>query len=187
MIHIEDTSTSFDSFDDYPDLISMQCWNVLQFYQLRGKCTVMIKENIEPIPDLQYCIFSPPENKYYLRTSKGYDLDYLYFYRPTLTFSGEDITIENLRRYVYDENVYLLFTKEQAEEIKTFLQRLWKSRFTTEGTVRYKDYINLLDQSLKFEDYKEYASGLTGHKTVTRQFEMRIKAIWDNIYKKNIS
>jgi hypothetical protein len=168
--------------EDFEGYTPIKVWNLLQFYRLSGKKTTLAKENLEPLV-VKYAIFSPTDMRYYLKDFRGYSVDELYWYRQTLTFSGESLEIENLRRYAYDTNVVLLFTPEQMEETKLFLQKLWKSHFNSEGTVKYKDYINLLDQTLKFDDYKDYSKSLTGYATVCHQFELRITAIWDEIYK----
>jgi hypothetical protein len=173
-----------ESLQDFlPEYTPIKVWNLLQFYRLSGKKTVLAKDNLEPLV-VKYCTFSPQEGKYYIKDFRGYNVNTLYWYRRDLDFSGDDVAVETLRRYVYDtEIVSLLFTPEQMEDTKLFLQKLWKSHFSTDGTVRYKDYINLLDQVIKLEDYKEYSRSLTGFATVCHQFELRITAIWDEVYK----
>jgi hypothetical protein len=185
-LKIDDNNNSqyFSTLEDVkPDYVPIKVHNLLQFYRLKGKKITLIAENIEPIPDLKYVVFSAFEKRYYLRTYRSYDLDTFYWYRPTLTFSGEDDSVNSLRNYIYDGNVHILFTNEQVEEMRKFLQRLWKSHLVGEGKVPYKLFLNLLDQSLKLEDFKEYSEGLTGFRTVCKQFEDRIAGIWDEIYK----
>ena len=168
-----------------PEYKSVPVWNVLQFYRLIGRKTVMCAANLEPIPDLNYLVFSPQENRYYLRQSQNWSLNELYFYRKDIDFSGENETILALHRYVSDNNLFLLFLGSQVEETTQMLQRLYKSHFVGEGKVSYKAWLKLLDESLKLEDYKGYGSSLPGFKTVCNQFNLRIGAIWEGIYKLN--
>ena len=164
------------------DYTPVKVWNLLQFYKPEGKKTVLSKENMVPIKDVRYTIFSATENKYYIKKFRNYNVDTLYFYRKNYDFYGEDAAVESLRNYVYDQNVHLLLNNEQMEEINTFLQRLWKTRFTGDAKVKYRLYINLLDQSLKLEDYRTYSTNLMGRKTVINQMEIRINSIWEEIY-----
>ncbi len=185
MIYHSEISYWVSDLGDIKDYVHIKVWNVLQFYQLEGRKTVLSRYNMIPIERLRYVIFSPSEKRYYIRTFNNYSLNRLYFRRWAVDNLSEDEACESLRRYIIDENVYLLFNKRQQEEMRIFLQRLWKSRFEGEGTVRYKDYINLLDQSLQLEDYREYGKNLIGYKTVEHQFEIRISEIWNEIYKKS--
>ena len=157
--------------------------NLLQFYQLKGKHTVLSKDNIECIPDLKYVVFSGHEQRYYLKTFRGYDLDTFFWYRPTLTFSGEDEAVNALRNYIYDGNVHILLTNEQTENIRSMLKRLWKGQYVGDGTVPYNLYLKLLDQYLRLEDYRDSSQGADGYKTICNQFSTRIRGIWDEIYK----
>lgn len=177
-----DLSQWFDDLKDAePEYTSIKVWSLAQFFKVKGKRTILCKEGLEPIKDIQYVIFSPQEKRYYLKTYRNYSLTALYFYARDIDFGGESVEIENLRRYVQDGNVYLLYTKELMEETTEFLKRLWKSQFNSDGQVRYRDYIDLLTQSIDLEDYKDYSRELTGHKTVCNQFKMRINAIWKRI------
>lgn len=183
-IHSDETSSWFDSLEDVlPEYTAIKVWSLIQFFKLEGRKTTLCKDNLIPIKDIQYVIFSPHENRYYLRTYRNYSLNMLYFYTRDIDFSGEDVAIENLRRYVYDGNVYLLFDETKMLETKKFLKRLWESQFNSDGQVRYKDYIDLLTQSIDLEDYRDYSLQPTGHRTVENQFRLRIKAIWDRIAK----
>ena len=181
-IHHDDISIWVDSLDALkPEFTIIPVWNTIQFFQLKGKHTVMIAENLEPIKDVRYSVKSG--EKFFVKTYRNYSLDELFFYRRDLTFSGADYAIESLRRYVDDRNVSLLLTKSQFDEINETLARIWKSHFVTPGRVQYKHFIALLNESIRLEDYKSYSQGLLGSKTVVSQFETRIRNIWDEIYK----
>jgi hypothetical protein len=184
-LHSDDICTYGDKIEDFEGYKPIKVWNLLQFYKVEGRKTTLEKSNLEPLV-VKYAIFSPTDLRYYLKDFRGYSVDELYFYRQTLTFSGESLEIENLRRYAYDTNVVLLFTPEQMEETKLFLQKLWESHFKSKGQVKYKSYIDLLDQVIKLEDYREYSKSLTGFQTVCHQFDLRIAGIWDEIYKSKI-
>jgi len=183
MIHSTDISVSADDLDDFAPLKPIPVWNPIQFFTLRGRTTTITRDNLICLENVQYCVYSPLEKRYYQKTYRNYDLDMMFWYRRSLTFSGEDEAVEQLRNYIYDKNVSLLLNEEEFESIQNTLGRLWKSKFVGESVVRYKHYINLLDQYIRYEDYKEYSIGLIGHKTVCAQFEGRIKGIWDEIYR----
>ena len=166
-----------------PDYQPVKVWNLLQFFRLSGKKTVLAKDNLEPIPGLKYLLFSPAEKIYYLKEYRGYSVDELYFYRRTLTFSGEDIAIVNLRNYVLDGNIYLLFDENMVQDTKEMLARVSKSYFHSETELKYKTFINILSLSIDLEDYRTYSSNLTGFKTVCNQFEQKIAALWQSCLK----
>jgi len=182
----DDISQWADDLEGFkPEYLPVKCFSLLCFFQLKGRTTSMVATNLEPIPNLSYTIFVPHENRYYLKEFRGYDLETLYQYRPTLTFSGEDMGVENLRRYVHDGRVWLLFTHDQVTQISVMLQRLWKSHFSIEGKLDYRTYLELLKNSIDLEDYRNYGKELVGYKTVCAQYERRIRELWDKAKNKN--
>lgn len=182
----DDISSWFTDLKDSikPEYSAIKIDSVLSFYTLSGKRSLLAIDNLSPITDVAYTVTSAHENKHYLRQFRNYPLENLFFYRKTLTFSGDDTAIENLQRYVEDSNVHLLLTPEQVTATSDMLKRLWKSQFKGDGKVDYRIYIQLLDQSLRLEDYKSDGSSLTGYKTVCNQFENRIVELWKTAYDK---
>jgi hypothetical protein len=73
----------------------------------------------------------------------------------------------------------------QVNETTQMLQRLYKSHYVGEGKVSYRRFIELMDVSLSLEDYREYGKSLMGFKTVCAQYERRLSAIWEEVYKQN--
>jgi hypothetical protein len=146
----------------------------------KENCVDMKKNNLIPIPDLTYCVLAkyPGGDRYFLREFHNYSIDELYWYRQTETFSGQSTAIENLRKYVSDKRVTLLYTPEQIANTQEVLRRLWKAEFKTEGQLDYKLYLAILEQNLLYEDYKDTGKNLTGFKTVSHQFELRIAELW---------
>jgi hypothetical protein len=185
MIFSDDNSKWFVALDDckIEGYTPIKVDNLLQFFTLEGRKTTLAKANLIPIPNLQYLLFSPQETRYYIKTYRGWSVDVLFFYRKTMDFSGQDEAVDNLRRYVIDGNIWLLYDKQSITDMSAFLKRLWKANFNDEGQVPYKLYIQLLQESINYEDYKSYASHLTGYKTVCNQFEIRIKELLDKIHK----
>jgi hypothetical protein len=178
-------SSYAESLEDFkPEYVPVKVNSVVEFFHLRGRTTSMIKSNVEFIPDLHYCYLSPVEKRFYFKSYKCYDLDTLFFYRPTLTFSGQDEAIEQLRTYVLDGNVWLLLTAEQIADTSAMLERLWNAQFKDRGKLDYRSYTKLLKASLDYEDYKDYGKALTGYRTVCNQYEKSISAIWDEAYRK---
>jgi len=178
-IHSEEDITWFDSIEDVkPEYTPIKAWSVLQFFTLRGKSSKLIKDNLDPIEGLYYLLFSPQENRYYKKPYRGYDIDTLYFYRQTLNFSGEDLAVENLRRYVADGNIWLLFNADQIKDTQSLLARVWSANLTTEGKLDYRIYIQLLKENIDYEDYQSYSKSHIGYRTVCNQFQIRIDELW---------
>ena len=156
--------------------ITVKVWNVIQFFTLRGRTTQLKAENVIPFPSVKYLCKGEGEH-YLLRDYKGYDLDTLFFYRPSLTFSGQDDHIEQLRKRVENGLIWLAFTEEQSSDIKSMLERV-KNSMINRGTLKYVVFIELLHESLMYEDYKSYGSNLAGYRTVCNMYEQKIKNLW---------
>jgi hypothetical protein len=180
MKHISDIVTFYEFFDEIKEdgFFPVKCKSVLQFFMLKGRTVVINKENIVPIPDLAYVVKAKTPERYYLRKYHAYDLDQLYFYRQSDTFSGQDAAIENLRRYTDDNNIWLLFTKDQSAMITDMLTRVYKSQFKTEGKVPYPIFMQLMKLYLDLEDYEQYSKHLTGSRTVINQYTTHINELW---------
>jgi len=173
----------FGTLEDVkPELNHIKVGNILQFYTLAGRKTVISKDNVIPIPNLKYCVYTESGKKYYLRDFHPWTLDEFYFYRRTIYFSGEEEAIESLKRYINDDNVHLLMNNGQVQEMSALLKRMWKSQFMGDGKLPYKSWIALLQTSLDYDDYKDFGKDLMGYKTVCNQYEKHIRAIWDEAY-----
>lgn len=161
----------------------VKCFSVLMFFTLAGRKTVMSKNNLIPIDNLLYLVLAKGEEKYYLREYRqAYSVDELFFYRPCLGFSGEDESVESLRRYVDDERVWLLYTQEMINDTNAMLQRLWKANLQGEGKIPYKMYIRILEAELKKEDYMDYGRALVGFRTCIKLQDENIQAMWKSCY-----
>ncbi len=162
--------------DCMPEYTPIRCFSLLNFFTLSNRKSVISKENLIPLTDAQYLIRAKSEEKYYLHTYRNWDIDTLYFYYSR---QGNDIPeVENLRRYVYDGNVTLLFTPQMVDDMRAMLARIYKAQFKSEGTLEYKIFISLLRECIEYEEYKEYGKGLTGFRTVCNQFDVRIGELW---------
>jgi hypothetical protein len=177
-----DISKYYASLEDArEDYAVVKCWSVVQFYTIIGRKSVIIKENFTPITYVLYVIFSPAENKYYLRSFRNIPIDDLYFYEFDNKLNFEDTSIEQLRRYVYDGNVYLLLRAEQVESTKQMLARISKANLTTGKVIKYKDFILLCDISLKREYHNEYNKSKDGFKTELNILDSQIANIWQKV------
>lgn len=183
MIENENGSKWCEKLDDFkPEYFPVKCNTILQFYTLRGKTSKITIENIEPIRYVHYALFSPQEGRYYYKFWHSAPLEVYYFYRRTLEFSGADLSVENLRNYVEDGNIWMLYTQAQVNDTTEVLKRLWKGYFTGEGKIPYPIYLQLLQQIIDYEDYQDKCKGVTGFKTVSNQYDTRIKELWDKAY-----
>jgi hypothetical protein len=171
----------FESLEDCsPEFTPIKVVSLLQFFKLMGKKTVLIKDNLEPIPNLSYIVQSF-DNVYYKRDYRGYSVDELFFYFERDGAVQE--AIEALRSYVSDGKVWLLYTPDMIAEMKVTLARVYKSQFNGEGTLTYKVFISILEQSIKFEEFQDRMKGITGFKTVCNSFTTNINSLWEQCRK----
>lgn len=171
-----------DIADAKPEYSPIKINSVLSFYTLSGKRSTLTIDNLTPIENVAYTVCSKAEDRYYLHEFRNHPVENLYLYRKSLTFSGDDLAVENLNRYVFDSNVHLLLNSEQVASTTDMLKRVWRAQFGSDGQLDYRHYIQILDQVLKLEDYKSHGSSLTGYKTVVNQFDIRIKDLWKSAY-----
>ena len=173
MIHQEEDSIWADSLDDFkPDYTPIPCWSVLQLYELKGRTTTLVKDNLQYIRYTYYCVYDPLVKRYYKRLGRKYSLDDTFFYK------GNDVAIMNLMRFISDKTLTILMSAQQVESVSECLKRLYKGYFKTEGKLDYRIYIQILDLSLKLEEFKEYQKNITGYKTVINQIETQIRDLW---------
>lgn len=163
--------------------VLIPCTHVLQFFTLEGRKTILKKGNLIPIPGLKFLLKS--EGKFYYKTYPGYSVDEMFFhYRDKNAQVNE--SIETLMTQVSSGVITLLFYKDLVEDTKAMLLKVYKSNYKDgQGTMKYKDYIELLDEVLKYNEYREYGRELTGYKTVCSQFVVRITDMWHEIRMKN--
>jgi hypothetical protein len=173
-----DISSWCDSLTGFePEFKAVHCTTVLQFFVLGGRKTIISKENLEPIPDLHYALQSKAENKFYFKEYRNYPLDVLYYYRPSLYFSGDE-AVSNLRQFVDDGNIWLLFNPTQIENMTAMLKRLYKANVSGQGKLDYKMWIKVLEKSLQIEDYNEFYKNGVGFKTQMKVFQDELNELW---------
>jgi hypothetical protein len=159
----------------------VKVYSLLAFFMLKDKKTVINKENLVPIPALQYAYLGKqpeePTCVWYVKDYRAYELDVLYFYRDTLTHLGHDEALNTFRRRA--DNMYLLLTKEQVVDMTAMLKRVYKAHFKAEGQLGYKLWLELAELSIGYEDYREIGKGLIGFKTACKIYEEKIEALWE--------
>ncbi|MFA5715667.1 MAG: hypothetical protein WC998_08000 [Candidatus Paceibacterota bacterium] len=175
----DDTNSWGTSLSDFsPEYQNIKCWNVLQFFTLNGRKSVIKKDNIIPIPFLRLALYSPQEKRYYYKEYQKYNIESMYLRRLE---SNEDM--DKLRRYISDGNLYLLLSDDQVKDTTAMLERLYKSHYIGVGKVPYKIWLRLLAAYLDYEDYKDYGVNLVGFRTVCKTFEDSIRTLWEQCYK----
>ena len=174
MIHNEEDDVIWaDALDDFkPEYTPIPCWSYLQLFTLRGRTTTLVKDNLEYVTYTYYCVYDPLVKRYYKRLGRKYKIDEIF------GFMGDDVAIASLLRFIGDKNLFLLLTPLQVESVSDMLKRLYKGYFSTEGSLDYRLYIQILDISLKLEDFKDNQRGITGYKTAINQMEMKIADLW---------
>lgn len=183
MIH--EDANGFKYFESLEEMkqdgyVPIKVFSVLQFFTLRGRTTNLTKDNLSPIQCLYVVLGS--DGKYYVRDYKGYTVDEIFFYRKDINFDSED-PVETLQRYVYDDKVWLLYTQEMVTETKTMLARVVKAHVNGTAELNYKTFIQLLEATLKLEDYKDYGKNLTGFLTCCHLQEETINNLWKSTLK----
>ena len=172
-----------DIEDAKPDYFHVKVWSVVQFYRLVGKKTVIAINNFEPIPELKYALYSPAEQKYYVKDFSDVPLGYMLYYETQEGWDSYDAFMNSFRRWLADGNLHLLLTQEQVEATTNMLYKMWKSELSGEGKLGYKAYIGIVEESLAYEKYKSEGKSLTGFKTACSMFEDRIANLWKMAYK----
>jgi hypothetical protein len=174
-----DTFSWYLSLDDAREdgYAPVKCPSPLCFFRLQGKKTAMLAENLEVIPAMTYLYLA--EDKYYLKEYRGWDLDTMYFYKRTLTFSGEDEAVEILRQRIKLGEVWLLFTKEMAADFSAMLNRVYNAYWKSDSKLQYRIWLELLDESLRLQEFQRNNSKtMTGFKTVCKLREDKISELW---------
>jgi hypothetical protein len=148
------------------------------FFTLAGRKVTLIKDNLVPIPDIHYALYSPAEKRYYFKEYRGWDVDILYYYRRSLTFAGEDEMVTGLRNKVNDGAVWMLYTQKQIDDTQSTLHRICKANLKGGGTLKYRDFLKLLEISLKIEDCATFHSHGAGYLTQKHIWEQELAELW---------
>lgn len=170
-----------ESLKDFaPEYAPVKCFSILQFFRMRGRTERIIRENIEPINELHYCLFSPAEKRYYLKLYRDWQLDQLRLYSKASLFS-EDYAVENLKSYINDGNIWLLLNETQVVDTRDVMRRIWTSSLPS-ADIDYRRFyplsIRIIEEKLRLEDYEDYGRSLPGFKTACNQMNESIQALW---------
>jgi len=184
VIHVDDNGFNFYvSLDEIKqdNLTPIPVTEVLSFFQLRGKTSKLSKENLIPL-ECQYVVLAKEKDttRYYTKTYRGYSVDEIYFSRRSLEFSGDDVSLDSLRRYIYDNKVWLLMTPEMVEDTKKMLDRVRRAN-VTEGLLTYRLYLQILEAELKLAEYRINHSSQVGFKTCCKIQEDYIRQLWQKV------
>jgi hypothetical protein len=126
-------------------------------------------DNLEPIHNLTYAYHAPQENKFFIRHYRDWS------YQDLLLNDDEAISI--LRNRVALELVHVMFTLQNISDISEMLKRIYKAQFKQEGKLGYRIYLELLQASLDYEEYK-YKKNTMGYKTTCNQFDHKLADLW---------
>ena len=182
----DDISQWCDNLDCFlPEYKTVGCWSPIQFYMLKGRKTVISLDNLEPIPDLHYALYSPQEQRYYLKKFNNVPLGSVLFMKTDEEWDSWDVELNNFRQRIEASLITLLFTQEQVDSTTDILKRLWKANLEGEGKLDYRTYIRIVSTALNLEDYKTYGRELTGFKTICNQLQTEINELWKSAYGKN--
>lgn len=182
MIHVDENNFPFyESLEEIKEEYTpIPVFSLLQFFTLSGKTTNLVKANLIPL-QCKYVVLGT-DKRYYLKEYRGYDVDCLFFYRSSLYFSGDDPVVEQLRRYVYDDRTWILFTPEMISDTQKMLDRVFKANVNGTGKLTYRLFMEILEASLKYEDYLDYGKNHVGFKTACKIQEDYI----NNLFKKTL-
>lgn len=192
MKHTEEDIIWYDSLNDTREdgYFPIKVTSLLQFYALRGKTNQLSASNIEPIRYLHYTVFSPTDKRFYFKMFRHYPLNDLYFNRRSLTYSGESEELTRLRRYAFDGNVSLLFSKSQVDNTNAMMERAYHGNLSWQGEFKrndfYKLFFRILHQQLQYDDFLDYGKNLTGFKTTCNLMREQIQELWKEAYELRI-
>jgi hypothetical protein len=179
MIHSDENFTWYDSPEDVkPELFPVKAVSLLSFFRLKGRTSIITIENIEPLAPINYLLFSPQENRYYLKEYRGYGLKEI---RDRL-YDGSDPFINGLDGFIRNGDIYLLFDKDSVSEMTSQLQRTYNAHFTDKGKLTYSVFLELMELIVKYEEYKAEGREWTGYKTVLHSMETSINELWEKAY-----
>jgi hypothetical protein len=181
MIHTHEDISYYESLEDVKEdgLEPIPITTTLSLFKLKGKTSIISLENLEPYCG-DYLLYSPQEKRYYLKTFHG--SHYKTF--MDAVYSGRDEAINSLVNRISDGNVYLVFTKDMVTEMKAMLYRVYKGHLSGEGTLSYRLYLKLLEETLRYEEYKDSQKNITGYKTVCSLMEADINELWKQAFEK---
>jgi hypothetical protein len=136
---------------------------------------------MEVFADIPYLVHVKKEKRFYLHTYPNFDVnEMVFYYRP---HKERILEIENLLKYISDENLYLLFQADQLTEIKDMMTRVYKHQYHGEPPERWNDiFYKLAYEILRYEDYQEYGKALRSYNTVCKLFLERINEFWNQAY-----
>jgi len=180
-IHEDDNGFKwFDTLEDCkPEYYPIKVTTPLMFYTLKGRTSIITKANIEPLRYVHYVVYAKSENRYYYRFWKMATLDDFYGYQ------SDDQNVVDLRRYISDGNLYLLFTQSQINDNISMLQRAWKGYLTGDGQLDYKMFLRLVEAILRYEELRDTQKNITGYKTACSIQEKGITDLWLEASQKN--
>ena len=164
-----------------PEYTPIKVWSPLQFYTLVGRKTTIILENFIPIPDLHYTVATLYQDRFYLKEFRDIDIRLFLFSELNPTW---DIAVIDLQSKITDGSVWLLLNEAQIADTTAMLERLYKSRFVGAGKITYKTWISLACECLRYEDYRINNPSDLGFRTKCKQYENKIKELWDKNLKK---
>jgi len=151
-----------------PHYAPVKCYNILQFFSLRGRSTTISIGNIAPIHGISYCYFA--DGKYFMKHYRGWSYEDLY--------KSEDEALRILKARIDAKQVWLMFTLQNISDMTEALKRVYKSQFKEEGKLDYKLFIELMDVICKYEEYRDYGKNLTGFKTCCNIFDKKLNELW---------
>jgi len=176
MIHSDDNSSWYESLDETKadGLSPVKAITLYYLFRLKGRTSIITLDNIEPIFPVKYLLFSQAENRYYIKELREYQLrEFL-----DLVYNGSDPFINNFVNWIADGNVYLLYTKEMVEDMTAMLIRVHNAKLSVKGKLSYPLFLDILELTVKYEDYKDFAKDLTGYRTVCHTFDQGLEELW---------
>lgn len=168
----EDGNRFFTNLKTLQGYTPIKCTTTTEFYAMQGRTVKLAKESLSPRFGLLYAIYAPPvegdplSNKYYIREFRE---------QPNY-----EEYLKHIWNYIYDGNIYLLFTPADVEDMKATLKRLYKSYHKKEGILDYKlQYLPLLESSITRDFWEAKKKNESGYKTSLMQMNLHIKSIWE--------
>jgi len=169
--HHNEIACWYDNLEDAkPHYTAVKCHTILQFFTLKGRSSTLILDNIIPLAGITYVYKPTQEERYFLKRYRNWTYEEL--------LHSQDEAIRIFKRRVELNTVWLMFTLQNISDTSEMLKKVYKTQFKEEGKLDYRLFLQILDMSLRYEDYKLSGQNLTGYRTVCNQFSQKLNELW---------
>lgn len=149
-------------------VIPVRHW--LEFFTMKPGKMALSWDNLEYRKDTLWAVFSPVGQRYYLRHTRD-------------RFDAQSYSI-GLEKYYEDDNLFILLTDDQMDEMKKVFRRSHKHYIKQDGSFKYRDFYKLLSLHLAKDKYVQDHRGDYGWQTRSASYDKKIQSIFNKYIQK---